>query len=142
VKPALLQQYVDTGEAQFVYKHSAFLGPESVWAAQAAECAADQGKFWEYHDLLFQRQKGENQGAFSKDNLIGFAKELGLDMTQFEPCLQDDKTLARVQADTEEGQQFGVRGTPTFFINGKPLVGAQPLEAFQNAIAQAMESGG
>jgi protein-disulfide isomerase len=142
VKPALLQQYVDTGEAQFVYKHSAFLGPESVWAAQAAECAADQGKFWEYHDLLFQRQKGENQGAFSKDNLIGFAKELGLDMTQFEPCLQDDKTLARVQADTQEGQQFGVRGTPTFFINGKPLVGAQPLEAFQNAIAQAMESGG
>jgi protein-disulfide isomerase len=142
VKPALLQQYVDTGEAQFVYKHSAFLGPESVWAAQAAECAADQGKFWEYHDLLFQRQKGENQGAFSKDNLIGFAQELGLDMTQFEPCLRDDKTLARVQADTEEGQQFGVRGTPTFFINGKPLVGAQPLEAFQNAIAQAKQSGG
>jgi protein-disulfide isomerase len=120
-----------------VYKHSAFLGPESTWAAQAAECAANQGKFWEYHDLLFNRQKGENQGAFVKDNLLGFAKELSLDMTKFEPCLKNDETLARVQADTQEGQQYGVTGTPTFFVNGKPLVGAQPITAFQAAMAQA-----
>jgi protein-disulfide isomerase len=142
VKPALLQQYVDSGKAQFFYKHSAFLGPESLWAAQAAECAADQGKFWAYHDLLFERQKGENQGAFSKDNLIGLGKELGLDMAQFEPCVREDKTLARVQGDTQEAQQFGVRGTPTFFINGRPLVGAQPIEAFQKTIEQALKGGG
>jgi protein-disulfide isomerase len=142
VKPALLQQYVDTGKAQFFYKHSAFLGPESLWAAQAAECAADQGKFWAYHDLLFGRQNGENQGAFTKDNLIGFGKELGLDMAQFEPCVREDKTLARVQEDTQEGQKFGVRGTPTFFVNGRPMVGAQPIEAFQKMIEQALKGGG
>ncbi len=142
MKPALLKQYVDTGKVQFVYKHSAFLGPESTWAAQAAECAADQGKFWQYHDTLFERQKGENQGVFSKDNLVAFGKDLGLDMAQFEPCVREDKTLARVQADTQEGQQFGVRGTPTFFINGRPLVGAQPIEAFQKTIEQALQSGG
>lgn len=138
VAPMLLKQYVDTGKVKFVYKHSAFLGQESVWAAQASECAADQGKFWEYHDLLFSRQNGENQGAFNKDKLIGFASELGLDMAKFEPCLTNDETLARVQADTQEGQRAGVRGTPTFFINGQPLVGAQPLQAFQQVIDKTL----
>ena len=138
VHPQLLKQYVETGQVNFVYKHSAFLGQESVWAAQAAECAADQGKFWNFHDLLFSRQNGENQGAFNKDKLSGFAKEMGLDMAKFEPCLTNDETLARVQADTQEGQAAGVRGTPTFFINGQPLVGAQPIEAFQTVLAQQL----
>ena len=138
VEPTLLKQYVDTGKVAFVYKHSAFLGQESVWAAQAAECAADQGKFWQFHDLLFAKQNGENQGTFTKDKLIGFATDAGLDMTKFEPCLNNDETPARVQADTQEGQQAGVRGTPTFFINGQPLVGAQPLETFQAAIDKAL----
>jgi protein-disulfide isomerase len=121
-----------------VYKHSAFLGQESVWAAQAAECAADQGKFWEYHDLLWDRWNGENQGAFVKENLSGFAKELGLDSAKFDPCLQNDETLQRVIDDTNEGRQVGVTGTPTFFINGQPLVGAQPAEAFQAQIEAAL----
>ena len=138
IHPELVKEYVDSGKVNFVYKHSAFLGQESVWAAQAAECAADQNKFWQYHDLLFARQSGENQGAFTKDKLIGFAKDMGLDMTKFEPCLTNDETLARVQADTQEGQKAGVRGTPTFFINGQPLVGAQPLSAFQSVIAQQL----
>lgn len=142
MKPDLVKQYVDTGKVQFVYKHSAFLGPESTWAAQAAECAADQGKFWQYHDVLFEKQQGENQGTFNKDKLVGFARDLGLDMAQFEPCLNGDKTLQRVQADTNEAQQYGVRGTPTFFINGRPLVGAQPIEAFQQAIEEALKSSG
>ncbi|HZY40700.1 MAG TPA: DsbA family protein, partial [Anaerolineae bacterium] len=66
------------------------------------------------------------------------AKEMGLDMAKFEPCLQNDETLARVQADTQEGQKAGVRGTPTFFINGQPLVGAQPIEAFQAVLTQQL----
>jgi protein-disulfide isomerase len=139
VKPVLFKQYVDTGQVAFEYKHAAFLGQESIWAAQAAECAADQAKFWQYHDLLFSRQAGENQGAFTKDKLLGFAAELGLDMTKFQPCLQNDQTLDRVQADIIEGEQAGVRGTPTFFINGQALVGAQPIEAFQKVIDQALK---
>jgi protein-disulfide isomerase len=135
VETQLRQQYVDTGKVAFVYKHSAFLGQESVWAAQAAECAADQGKFWEFHDMLFAKQNGENTGTFTKDNLLKYAKELnGLDIVKFEPCLKNDETLQRVSGDTQEGGQAGVRGTPTFFINGKPLVGAQPLQVFQQQI--------
>ena len=130
----MLKQYVSEGKINFVYKHSAFLGQESVWAAQASECAADQGKFWEYHDLLFAKQAGENVGTYTKENLIKYGQELNLDMTKFEPCLQNDETLARVQSDTQEGGQAGVRGTPTFFINGKPLVGAQPPETIRAAI--------
>ncbi len=130
----MLQSYIDSGKVNLVYKHSAFLGQESVWAAQAAECAADQGKFWEYHDLLFDKQNGENVGIFTKEKLITYAKELGLDSTKFDPCLQNDVTLQRVISDTQEGRTVGVTGTPTFFINGKPLVGAQPAEAFQSQI--------
>jgi protein-disulfide isomerase len=139
VEPTLIKEYVDAGKATLVYKNWAFLGQESVWAAQAAECAADQGKFWQYHDLLFAGQNGENQGAFTEDKLIGFAQELGLDMTKFEPCLKNDQTLARVQADLKEGQAAGVTGTPAFFINNVPLVGAQPIEAFRSAIDQALK---
>lgn len=104
MKPALFKQYVDTGKVKFVYLHAAFLGQESVWAAQASECAADQGQFWAYHDLLFSRQAGENQGAFTKDKLLAMAQELKLDMIQFGPCLKNDKTLARVKGDTQDGQ--------------------------------------
>ncbi len=134
----VLQSYIDSGKVNLVYKHSAFLGQESVWAAQAAECAADQGKFWEYHDLLFDKQNGENVGTFTKEKLIAYAKELGLDSSKFDPCLQKDETLQRVISDTQEGRAVGVTGTPTFFINGKPLVGAQPAEAFQTQLDAAL----
>ncbi len=140
MKPEIIKQYVETGQANIVYKHSAFLGQESVWAAQAAECAADQGRFWDFHDILFERQDGENQGAFNQDKLITMASELKFDMTKFEQCMNNNETLARVQADTQEGSAAGVTGTPTFFINGRVLVGAQPLEAFQQTIEQALQA--
>jgi protein-disulfide isomerase len=138
VEPQIIQQYVRSGKISFFYKHLAFLGQESEWSAQAAECAANQNKFWAYHDLLFQKQGGENQGAFSKDKLIAFAQSLELDMAQFTPCLTNDETLDRVRADTLEGQQAKASGTPTFFINGQRIVGAQPFAAFQAAIDQAL----
>lgn len=139
MKPALFKQYVETGQVTFVYKHMAIPGTESTWAAEASECAADQAKFWEYHDLVFSRQAGENQGAFTKDKLLGMAQEIRLDMTKFEPCLKNDKTRGRVQADTQEGQQAGVRGTPTFFINVQGLVGAQPIEASKAVIDKILK---
>lgn len=134
VLPQVVRDYIDTGQATLVYKHTAFLGPESTWAAVAAECAADQNRFWDFHDLLFNRQNGENQGAFNKDKLLGFAAELELDLTKFEPCLNNEETLARVQADTQEGRQAGVTGTPTFFINGQKIAGAQPYDRFRAVI--------
>jgi len=138
VRP-VLQSYIDAGQVNVVYKHSAFLGQESLWAAQASECAADQGKFWEYHDLLFDKQNGENVGLFTKEKLITYAKELGLDSAKFDPCLQSDATLQRVIADTNEGRQVSVSGTPTFFINGKPLVGLPSVETLKAQIEAALE---
>lgn len=138
VAPTLVKEYVDTGKAAYLYKHMAFLGNESVWSAIASECAADQGKFWQYHDYLFTHQNGENQGAFNKDKLIGFGKEVGLDMPKFEACVKNDETVARVQADTQEAQSLGVSSTPTFFVNGKPLVGLTSPDEFKQAIEQAL----
>ena len=98
MEPTLLKDYVDTGKMTVVFKHSAFLGQESIWAAQAAECAADQGQFWPYHDLLFAKQAGENQGAFTKDKLIGLARELKLDLVKFEPTWLVDRLMGEAEA--------------------------------------------
>ena len=134
----VLQPYIDSGKVNLVYKNFAFLGQESVWAAQAAECAADQGKFWEYHDLLFNTQNGENVGLFTKDKLIAYAKQLGLDSAKFDPCLNNDETLDRVNADMAEARAANVSSTPTFFINGKPLLGAQPANVFTSQLDAAL----
>ncbi len=138
VAPTILQEYVETGKANYVYKHLAFLGPESAYAAVASECAADQGKFWQYHDYLFEHQQGENEGAFNKDKLIAFGKGMNLDMARFEKCVTNDETIARVQADTEEAQKFGVSSTPSFFVNGTPLVGLKSPDEFRAIIEQAL----
>lgn len=139
VEPALIQEFVNTGKANLVYKHLAFLGPESVDAAVAAECAADQGKFWEYHNYLFEHQGGENTGEFTKDKLIGFGQTVGLETTKFAKCVTNDETIARVQADSAEAQKFGVTSTPTFFINGVPFVGLKSPDEFRKAIQQVAQ---
>jgi protein-disulfide isomerase len=140
VEGRLEETYVKTGQVRLVYKHFAILGSESVWAAVASECAADQNKFWEYHDLLFSRQSGENQGAFNQDKLKAFAAELGLDMTIFNECFEAQKHLDVVQANSTEARQLGMRGTPGFFANGVAVVGAQPFEAFQQVIEEQLKA--
>lgn len=138
--PSILQ-YVAQGKVRFVYKNYAILGQESTWAAQAAECAADQGKFWKYHDELF-RQAGiagaENVGVFTKANLIRYANGLDLDLPKFRICLENDATLYRVENDLREGQTLQVAATPTFFINNTRLVGAQAWPTFADAINHAL----
>ena len=112
----------------------AFLGPESKWAAEASECAGEQGKFWEYHDKLFVSHGGENQGAFNKENLKRFAMDLKLDTAKFNVCVDSGKYSSVVENDTAFVQSLGVTSTPAFLINGQALVGAQPFEAFQKTI--------
>lgn len=119
---------------RFGYLHFAFLGEESQWAAEASECAADQDAFWEYHDKLFNSQQGENQGAFSKDNLKAFAEDLGLDTEQFNECLDSGKYTSIVQSETNLARQIGVQSTPSFLINGVPIVGAQDYSVFEQTI--------
>ncbi len=121
---------------RFGYQHFAFLGQESQWAAEASECAGDQTEdaFWAYHDKLFNSQNGENQGAFSKDNLKRFASDLGLDTQAFNQCLDSGKFTTIVQSETQNAQALGVRSTPTFVVDGQPVVGAQEFAAFQQLI--------
>ncbi len=131
----LIKEYVDTGKAKFVFKNYAFLGPQSTWASEAAECAGEQGKFWEYHDWLYANQAPEsNLNYYSKNNLIKYAGNVGLDAAQFASCLNSDSTAARVADDLAQGQAAGVTGTPTVFINGQKIVGAQPYVNFQTVI--------
>lgn len=118
----------------FGYQHFAFLGPESQWSAEASECAGDQDKFWEYHDLLFASQAGENQGAFAKDKLKLLASNLGLDSAAFNECMDTDKYAGFVQTQSANARTLGVRSTPTFVLNGQPIVGAQEFQVFQQAI--------
>jgi protein-disulfide isomerase len=95
-------------------------------AAEAAECALDQGKFWEYHDLLFRRSP-----ALRTDSLKAYAAEVGLDVTAFTTCLDPRQKRSVVARDVKDGRHYGVSGTPTFFINGRILIGAQPVDAFR-----------
>jgi cyclophilin family peptidyl-prolyl cis-trans isomerase len=118
VLPQIKDKYIETGKMRFVYRHMAFLGEESQWAAEASECAGEQDKFWEYHDKLFASQKGENQGAFSKDNLKKFAADLGLNTTVFNQCLDSGKFADKIKKSNDDAGQLGVTGTPTVFING------------------------
>lgn len=140
ILPRIVTDYILPGKVKLAYKNFAFLGEESKWAAQGAECAADQGRFWDFHELLFSRQAGENAGTFTKANLLNYARELTFDIPAFQTCLNGDKTLDRVQADISEGNTLGVRGTPSFVINGKLLVGAQPYEAFKTALDEALKT--
>lgn len=138
VEPMIREQYLKNGQAKMTWRDFAFLGPESFWAAEAARCANDQGKFWQYHDLLFNRQSGENQGAFSRENLKKFAGELGLSQTEFDSCLESGKHTKAVEADTNYGREVGVAGTPHTFVNGTAINGAQPFEVFKNLIDQIL----
>jgi len=116
------------------YFNFAFLGEESQWAAEAAECAGDQDAYWEYHDYLFSHQNGENQGAFSKDNLKKFAVELKLDTKDFNECMDSGKYTQLITDQTNFARQLGVQSTPSFLVNGQGVVGAQPFDSFKQLI--------
>jgi protein-disulfide isomerase len=132
-----LDQILDTygDEVRFVYRDFPLTSMHqySLGAAVAAECADDQGMFWEMHDMIFA-----NQSALDSESLRGYAEDLGLDMDAFDDCVADDSTRDEVLADLADGQSYGVQGTPSFFINGQLLVGAQPFTAFQNIIDQEL----
>jgi len=136
--PNIKKDYVDTGKVKVAFRHYAFLGQESTWAALASECANEQGKFWEYHDYLYNHQGPENSGTFAKDKLISFAQILGLNTNQFSSCLESAKYSKNVNDDLSAGQKAGVTGTPAIFINGQLIVGAQPYTTFKTLIDQEL----
>jgi protein-disulfide isomerase len=137
--PEIVNNYVKKGEVLLVYRDWAFLGTESIRAAEAARCAGDQNKFWEYHDYLYSHQDGENQGNFSDSNLKSFAKILNLNTSDFNKCLDENKHSQVVLDSRVEGEKAGVSGTPKGFIlkNGKTvgvIEGAEPLSSVKQKI--------
>lgn len=126
-EPQLRTAYVATGKVRIVFHHLAFIGQESLWAAEAVECAGEPNRFWDLHDRLYAVQGGENKGAFSKPNLEKVASDLGLG-SGFNACLDSDRYLQRVKDDTNAGQARGVTATPTFFVNGRKVEGVLSFE--------------
>jgi protein-disulfide isomerase len=120
-EPQLIEEYVNTGKVRYVFKHFPFLGDESYWAAEATECAGEQGKFWEFRDLLFARWEGEGKGTFLPDKLKGYAQESGLEAQAFAACLDSRRYQSTVLADISEGQAAGVKYTPTLVLNGEQM---------------------
>lgn len=127
----LLQQY--EGRIRYVYRDHPTLTDESFPSALAAECAHDQGAFWEFRDLLFAAQS-----PLTRETFIQFATDTGLDIDQFAECYDNQTPRDEIVQDFVDAQSAGVTGTPTFFINGTPLIGAQPIERFQLAIDAAL----
>ena len=134
-EPAIIEELVKTGEMQIEFRHLPILGVESVRAATASQCAADQNKFWQYQQKLFLTQaragQAENEevnvGRFSDDNLKRFAGELGLDQATFDQCFDSNKHLEKVTNDQREANQFGITGTPGFLVNGQALGQGTPI---------------
>jgi protein-disulfide isomerase len=137
LKP-VVEQYVASGSVQIHYRHFAFLGAESIRAAAASECAAEQGLFWEYHDELFAHQSGENRGAFSDARLKELAAGAGLDRDAFDACVEDGRHRRDVEAETAEGRRLGVDSTPTFFVNDVRIDGVKPFSVVKEAIEKAL----
>jgi protein-disulfide isomerase len=135
--PKLKKSYFEKGTVQFVFRHFAILGKQSEQAALASECAAEQGKFWQYHDKLFANQAAL---GFSESKLKGYAGELRLQQVKFDDCLTRGKYNSKVEQETVTAAYLGGRGTPMFLVNEWRLVGAQPFETFEKAIDQVLES--
>ncbi len=138
----IAEEYVATGKVYFVYHNFPFIGQESLDAASASMCAAEQGRFWEYADVLFANQTGENVGAFSRRRLEAFAAAIGLDVEAFNKCLSEDRYKQQVQEDYLSGINSQVQSTPSFLVNGKLLTGALPFPDFQAEIEAALAASG
>lgn len=130
--PHLVREYGD--RIRYIVRNFPIvqLHPAAAKVAEAAECAFDQDRFWEYHDRLFA-----SESDLDSRSLKRHAADIGLDKTRFERCLDSSEKAQTVASDIEDGKRFGVRGTPTFFINGRILVGAQPFPVFRESIERA-----
>ncbi len=144
-EPSIIEQYVDTGKVNYTYQIVAFLGQDSVYAAEGAYCAADQNLFWEYHDVIFAPSNfsGGNTGGYSKDRLISMAGQInGINIDAFSQCLQNDDKLQTIQDVHDLGDSVGVTATPGFVINGTVAIGEKSFTQLQQIIESALAAAG
>ena|SRR2546421_6005157 len=138
VEPRLRKDYVDTGKVKLVFRDFPLtqIHPEAMLAAMAVDCAGEQNKYWEYHDKVFREQynKGDDIVRFKAADLKKWAKETKLDPAKFDQCLDSEKYRNEVLKDRMDGEAAGVQGTPTFFINGRVMGGAQQYVEYKKLI--------
>ena len=139
------EQYAAAGLVQIEFRNFAVTGGnlpkevnEATLAAEAAECANDQGRYWEYHYKLYAEQQGENEGAFRPERLKQFAAELELNQQEFDACLDSHRHIDLIEREREEATSLGARGTPTLVINGQMVPGYLPFDRFQPLIEEAL----
>ncbi|MCC6189842.1 MAG: thioredoxin domain-containing protein [Anaerolineales bacterium] len=143
VEKQVIDTFVNSGQARLVYKHYIVVdgnvgGSESRRAAEASECAAEQGQFWNFHDMVFANQQGEGRGAFADRRLEAFAAAIGLDTGQFNACFNSNRYAGAVRADEAEAAQLGITGTPTVFINGVRVENPTDYAEYERLIAQQL----
>jgi protein-disulfide isomerase len=131
----IIENYIATGKVYFIYHSFGSSEGDSGRAAKAAYCAGDQNMFWEMHDIIYTNFSGANSGGYSNNRLIEMAEMIELeDIEIFEDCLKADKYDDKVVDDAKLGNDRGVTGTPTFFINDQIITGNEPLENFKRVI--------
>jgi len=132
--------YINTGMVNFTYKDLPVNGAASVLAAEAAFCAEEQNKYWEYHNMLFDNWAGERTGWVTDNSLLNFAKQSNLDINQFTECMKNHKYQQKVIENQEFAKSVGINATPSFLIFSDDklvrIIGAQPIEKFDDAIQQ------
>lgn len=136
ILPSLKKDYIDTGKIKYVYRDFPLnIHPKAMNAAMAAECANDQNKYWEMHDMIFDNQAEWGVSEDVNAILISYATELGLNTSTFTSCLNDEKYKEEIEKDRADAIKYGAKGTPTLFVNGKILRGVpQSYETFKNFI--------
>lgn len=135
--PLIKRDYIDEGKVFYVYKDFISVGGDR--AAEAAHCAGEQDKYWEYHDLLFERSSEDRQQWSDSQVHEGYAQELGLDSGALVGCFEDRRFQDKVSESHNEARQNAARGTPYFLVNNRPVSGAQPYSTFQRIINSALE---
>lgn len=145
IEPDIVKNYIDTGKVRMVFKDFVIIGQDSVNAAHAAHRAQEQGKFWQYHDALYNNWNGENTGWASSTNLLKFAKDIGLNYTQFGQCMDQSRYISTVQGSLSNAKDLGLTGTPDFFIIAPDktvtkIVGAQPFDVFDELFKSKLKS--
>ncbi len=132
-----LRKYVDSGDLRIEWRDYPIFGEESMAAAQAGRAAANQGKFWEFHDTTFSQAPDSGHPALPLPRLVELATQAGVpDIERFKADMRDPAVNAAIEADAQEGAELGVSSTPTFIVNGQPLLGAQPVDEFVQLIEQ------
>jgi protein-disulfide isomerase len=144
-EPQVESEYIQKGLVQLEFRNFAITGGdgppdenEATLAAEAAECANDQGRYWEYHYKLYAEQAGENRGAFLPDRLKQFASDLGLDRDEFDACLDSHKHMDLIVEERNQASEAGANGTPSFLIDGELVVGFMSFDEFSQHIEAAL----